>query len=83
MRGEQIPDVIGKVVVSDHRIVIPLEQSTGIRLTVIMMLAINIISFIIMDLLPVVMREFVATRLGVLPRDSANESDGTRVGGLG
>jgi hypothetical protein len=42
-----------------------------------MMLAINVISLVVVDLLPVVVRELTATWLGVLPRDPANESDRT------
>lgn len=39
------------------------------------MLAINIISFIIMDLATIMMGKLVATRFGVLPRDTTNEGD--------
>jgi hypothetical protein len=75
MRREQFLHMIRKVVMGDNRIEISLQQFFSIRLTVFMMLAIYIISFIIMDLLPIMMGELVATRFGVLPCDPTDQGD--------
>ncbi len=47
-----------------------------------MVLAINIITFIIMNSLSIMNCEFIAARLGVLSSDSANQSDWLSMVGL-
>jgi hypothetical protein len=47
-----------------------------------MVFAINIITFIIMNLFSIMNCKFIAARLGVLPCDSANQSDWLSVVGL-
>lgn len=64
--GEHLPHVLKQIVMSTYRVKVPLAQLTVLRLPVLDVQVVNVISFVVVNLLAIVSHELWSAGLGIL-----------------